>query len=49
MVAVAFLVVPVLELLRCRRKVGTLGAPSTSSWMVAIMEGKQFDIKMALM
>lgn len=26
-------------------KVGTLAAPSTSSWMVAIMEARQFDIK----
>ncbi|MBI2087946.1 MAG: ABC transporter substrate-binding protein [Deltaproteobacteria bacterium] len=26
-------------------KVGTLAAPSTSSWMVAIMEGRQIDIK----
>src|SRR3989337_2250019 len=28
-----------------KAKVGTLAAPSTSSWMVAVMEGKQFDIK----
>ena len=28
-----------------KAKVGTLSAPSTSSWMVAVMEGKQFDIK----
>jgi len=26
-------------------KIGTLGAPSTSSWMVAIMEARQIDIK----
>ena len=46
MVAVAFLVVPVLGVAQVpKAKVGTLGAPSTSSWMVAIMEGKQFDIK----
>src|SRR3990167_8031513 len=28
-----------------KAKVGTLAAPSTSSWMVAVMEGRQFDIK----
>ncbi len=45
-VAIAFLVVPVRGVAQVpKAKVGTLGAPSTSSWMVAIMEGKQFDIK----
>lgn len=45
-VAIAFLVVPVRGIAQVpKAKVGTLGAPSTSSWMVALMEGKQFDIK----
>lgn len=45
-VAAAFLTVPVRAAAQVpRAKVGTLGPPSTSSWMVAIMEGKQFDIK----
>jgi NitT/TauT family transport system substrate-binding protein len=42
----ACLVIPVTALAQVPKvKVGTLAAPSTSSWMVAIMEARKFDVK----
>ena len=44
--AIACLIIPLPSMAQVPKvKVGTLGAPSTSSWMVAIMEGRQIDIK----
>ena len=44
--AIACLIIPLPAMAQVPKvKVGTLGAPSTSSWMVAIMEGRQIDIK----
>src|SRR3990167_6741866 len=44
--AISCLIIPLPSMAQVPKvKVGTLGAPSTSSWMVAIMEGRQIDIK----